>query len=226
METGTHELTAGYALDALDPDERRRYEAHLAECARCREELASFWNVTGALALAASGPEPRPELRERILSNVRAERQNVVPLERRRRFVVPGVAAVAAMAAAVAIGLGIYSSSLSNDLDEARSALAALSDPEARTVALDGARGRLVVRRNGEAALVLAGLPERAGKTYVVWVVEAGQPRRAGLFDAASDATVVQLEERVPRGSAVAVSVENGPVDAPTTDPIVTSAPA
>ena len=25
-----HELTAGYALDALDPQERERYEAHLA----------------------------------------------------------------------------------------------------------------------------------------------------------------------------------------------------
>jgi len=36
MEAGIHELTAGYALDALDPDERRAYEAHLAGCERCR----------------------------------------------------------------------------------------------------------------------------------------------------------------------------------------------
>ena len=29
MEPGIHELTAGYALDALDPEERRAYEEHL-----------------------------------------------------------------------------------------------------------------------------------------------------------------------------------------------------
>ena len=29
METGIHELTAAYALDALEPEERVAYEAHL-----------------------------------------------------------------------------------------------------------------------------------------------------------------------------------------------------
>jgi len=42
METGIHELTAAYALDAFDPGERSAYEAHLAGCERCRKELASF----------------------------------------------------------------------------------------------------------------------------------------------------------------------------------------
>ena len=45
------ELTAAYALDALDGRDRERYEAHLATCEECREELASFWTVSGALAL-------------------------------------------------------------------------------------------------------------------------------------------------------------------------------
>ena len=35
-----HDLTAAYALDALDPDEARAYEEHLAHCERCRSELA------------------------------------------------------------------------------------------------------------------------------------------------------------------------------------------
>ena len=39
METGIHELTAGYALDVLDDDERWAYEAHLADCERCRADL-------------------------------------------------------------------------------------------------------------------------------------------------------------------------------------------
>jgi anti-sigma-K factor RskA len=226
METGIHELTAGYALDALEPEERRRYEGHLAGCERCREELAAFWEVTGALAVAASGPAPRPELRERILETVRAEPQNVVPIAARRRSVmVPGLAAIAAVAAVVAIGLGVYSATLSSDLDDARATVALLSDPAARTVALSGTQGRLVVRPDGDAALVLSGLPEEPGKTYAVWVVEQGKPQAAGLFDGAPKATIVRVERPVPTGAVVAVSLENGPVDQPTTDPLVTSKP-
>src|SRR5207253_6326006 len=37
-----HDLTAAYALDALDEPERREYEAHLARCEQCRDELASL----------------------------------------------------------------------------------------------------------------------------------------------------------------------------------------
>ena len=86
MEAGIHQLTAGYALDALDPEERREYEAHLSTCAHCQDELASFWETTEALAVAASGPEPSPDLRERILAEVRAEPPQVVgPFEPRRR---------------------------------------------------------------------------------------------------------------------------------------------
>lgn len=229
MESGIHELSAGYALDALDADERRRFEEHLAECDRCREDVAAFWEVTGALAVAAPSAEPRPELRERILATARAEGQNVIPLEprreRRRQFLVPAVAAVAAAAAAVAIGLGLYSASLSNDLDDARQAVALLSDPDAEVVALQEGRGRLVVRPDGDAALVLAGLPARPDKTYAVWVIEGDTPRPAGLFDNAADATVVQVERPVPDGSVVAVTVEDGPVDAPTSAPIVASEP-
>jgi anti-sigma factor RsiW len=40
MEADLHDLTAAYALDALDPDEAREYEAHLARCERCRAERA------------------------------------------------------------------------------------------------------------------------------------------------------------------------------------------
>ena len=83
MEAGIHELTAGYALDALDPGERSAYEAHLPGCEHCQHELASFWQTTEALAVAASGPAPSAALRERILTDVRAEPpQSVVPLAR------------------------------------------------------------------------------------------------------------------------------------------------
>ena len=67
-----HDLTAAYALDALDPDEARAYEAHLAHCERCREELASLSEAATALAYAPEAPTPPPELRARILQQARA----------------------------------------------------------------------------------------------------------------------------------------------------------
>src|SRR6185312_11251321 len=114
-----HDLTAGYALDALDPDERARYEEHLASCESCRAELQEFWQVAGALGRAAGGPTPPASLRDRILQQARDERPNVVPL--RRRITVPVLASAAAVAALVAVALGVWSLGLSNDLDQANS---------------------------------------------------------------------------------------------------------
>ena len=111
-----------------------------------------------------------------------------------------------------------------NSTDDTKAVIAQLSDPSARAIGLEGARGRLLVRPQGEAVLVVAGLPKREGKTYAVWVIDDGkQPVPAGLFEAASDATVVPVERPVADGSVVAISVEDGPVDAPTSAPVVTS---
>jgi anti-sigma-K factor RskA len=225
MADGIHELTAGYALDALGEDERRAFEEHLEECERCREDLASFGEVTNALALAASGPEPPPELRSRVLATVRDEPQNVVPLERRprRALVAPVFAATAAVAAAAAIALGIYAVKLSNDLDDARSVL---SEPP-RVIAIEGADGRLVVNGEGKAWLALSKLPTAgAGKTYELWVIEGQTPRPAGLFPGAPSPTVVQVQRPVREGAVVAVTLERaGGVTRPTTTPVVVSNP-
>ncbi len=234
METGIHELTAGYALDALDPDERREYEAHLADCERCREELASFWRTTEGLAIAASGPEPTPGLRGRILEGTRAEAQAVVPFEPRRRRTVPVLAAAAAMAAVVALAVGLWAARLSDELDDARSALereraaaAVLVDPDSRTVALHAGEGRLVVGPDGKAVLVLDGVdPAPAGKTYELWIIERGTPQRAGLFPGRNGMDVVGVDGTVEEGDVIAVTIEDaGGVNAPTTTPIVASEP-
>jgi anti-sigma-K factor RskA len=224
MDAEAHELIAGYALDALDEADRARAKKLLETSEEAREELRTLTDVAAAMATAASGPAPRPELRDLIVAAARAEPQNVVPLEARRRGrAAPLLGAVAAVAATVAIGLGVYASSLSGELDDTKAVIAQLSDPSARAIGLEGARGRLLVRPQGEAVLVVAGLPKREGKTYAVWVIDGGTPKPAGLFDAASDATVVPVERPVADGAVVAISVEDGPVDAPTSTPVVTS---
>lgn len=233
MDAELHELSAGYALDALEPAERDAFEAHLAGCPECQEELAAFWEVAGALAVAADSPAPSPELRDRILADARAEKQTVVPLDSRRR-VPAALAAITAIAAAVAIGLGIYGVSLNNDLDATRTALTAqknaaavLADPAASTVALQSGSGRLVVGGEGAAVLVLDDLAAApAGKTYQAWVVEGQTPVSAGTFEPTDGRAIVPIPQAVPDGAVVAVTVEQaGGASSPTLPPLAASDP-
>ena len=226
MDETIHQLTAGYALDALDPEERTAFEIHLGGCPRCQEELASFWQVSGVLAYAAAGPAPSPELRGRLLERARAERPNVVPLSR-RRWALPAAVSVAAVAAVAAIALGLWAASLSSDLDEARDALAGqrlvsslLADGAARSVALDGADGRLIVGESGRAALVVRDLsPAPEGKAYEIWVIEGQRaPRPAGLFQ---EGGAVPVRRPVPDDAVVAVTLEDDSgADAPSGKPL------
>lgn len=231
MADAIHDLTAAYALDALDEGERAEYEAHLASCESCRAELESFWSVAGSLAHAAGGPPPPPELRERILAQARAERQNVVPL--RRRIAAPAAAAAAAVAALVAIGVAVWAGSLARELEQTRSAAAAreealsvLADPSARRVALTTPHGSLVVAPTGRAALVLVDVaPAPPGKAYEIWVIEGGTPHPAGLFSGASTRTVVPVDRPVPAGAVVAITLEDERGAETPQGPRVTSTP-
>jgi anti-sigma-K factor RskA len=215
-----HELTAGYALDALDPAERGRFEEHLASCDRCRDELEGFWLVSGGLARAAGGPPPPGSLRDRILAQARSERPNVVPL--RQRFGMPAMRTLAAAAAVLAIGLGVWATSVSRELDDAKQELAVLEDPDAQEFESADGQARLVVTPAGEAALVVRGLPAAPdGKDYEIWVFQGDVPRPAGLFD---ESGVALLERRVAPGQVVAVTLEReGGVDAPTGQPLFTA---
>jgi anti-sigma factor RsiW len=208
-----HELTAAYALDALSADEEREYEAHLARCEQCREDLTGFREAAGALALATEPASPPPALRDRILDAARAERSNVVPL--RPRWAYPA-AAVAAVAACLAIGFGVWAAELSS------------RDHGLRTIPLAGAAGSLVVNGDGHAALVVAGMAAApSGKTWEAWVIDQGRARPAALFAGGGRTTVVRLSRNVPKGAIVGVTLERaGGVEKPSTAPLVTSSPA
>jgi anti-sigma-K factor RskA len=217
-------LTAGYALDALDADDRRDFERHLETCATCRAELDELRETVGALALGTDPIEPPPALRERILAEARRGGE-VVPFRTRRMW--QGVAAVAA---AAALGFAILSVILARSLDDERSAraderaaLAVAADPDARRIPLSNGRGSLYVTPAGRAALTFAELrPPPKGKTYEAWVIEGSTPRPAGLFKGRA----LVLERPVRPGTQVAVTVERaGGVERPTGRPIF-SAPA
>jgi anti-sigma-K factor RskA len=212
-----HELTAAYALDALDPAERVEYEEHLATCESCREELAQLSVVAAQLAFAADPVSPPPALRARILEAAQAERPNVAPL--RPRWLYP-VAAVAAVAACVAIGLAVWDVSLHDQLSTAnRQALT--------RVPVSGVPGTLVVSPNGSAALLVSRIaPAPAGKTYEAWILQGKKATSAGLFLARDGSAFVPIEGKVPKGGRVAVTVEPaGGSPQPTTTPLAVSSP-
>lgn len=223
-----HDLTPAYALDALDEAERREYETHLAHCDQCRRELASLSDAATSLAYAVDAPPPPQELRSRILTAARTERPNVVPL--RPRWALPAAAA-AVVAVAASLALAIWAVSAQDKLDTERAArakdqrvAAILASTDTRMFDIQG-RGRLVVTRDGDAALVLTTLrPAPSGKTYEAWVaVGGGAPEPAGTFDGGSGLTAVSLAKRVPRGATVMVTREHaGGTDAPTTKPFIT----
>src|SRR5690606_35755181 len=48
------ELLGAYALDAVEPDEREAVERHLADCPRCRSEVAEHREVAAYLAHAGT----------------------------------------------------------------------------------------------------------------------------------------------------------------------------
>jgi anti-sigma factor RsiW len=208
-----HELVAGYALDALTPDEERSFEEHLAGCSRCQEELAGFSTLAASLAFAAPESKPSPPVRGRVLAAARAERSNVVGLRSRRVY--PAFAA-AAVAACAAIAVGTWAGTRSSQSH----GLEALT--------LKGAAGSVVRAPGGEATLVVSGLPAAPrGKTYEVWVMRNNAAAPAGLFSAKSRTVTVHLSRSLPSGSFVGVTLERaGGAAKPTGAPLVASNPA
>ena len=199
-----HDLTAAYALDALDPDEAEAYERHLSQCEECREQLAELNETAAALAFGATAPAPPMRLRSSILDAAAAERTNVVPLLR-RRWVSRGLAVAAAAAACIVVGLAV--------------SLSQSSHPNTVTASV-------VVGPNRTATLHISGLSAApSGKTYEAWVIpKDGSPRPAGLFPGGGS-TTVRLRGTVPRNAVVAVTRERSGGAATPTQPVLFSTP-
>jgi len=64
-------LASLYALDAMPPEEKASYEAHLsAGCAVCMAEVASFRRVTEAIGMSVDPVSPPAELRQRLVNTI------------------------------------------------------------------------------------------------------------------------------------------------------------
>ncbi|MFL5993892.1 MAG: anti-sigma factor domain-containing protein [Streptomyces sp.] len=65
-----HSLAAPYALDALEPAERARFERHLKDCDSCAAEVRALSEDAVRLAWSAAAPPPFA-MRDRVLAAVR-----------------------------------------------------------------------------------------------------------------------------------------------------------
>ena len=76
---GWAEDMASYCLGALEPGEAAKLERHLAGCERCRSQLRWFGPAVDVLPQSVERREPPPELRTRLLAQVRAEAAEHAP---------------------------------------------------------------------------------------------------------------------------------------------------
>ncbi|MFI8189051.1 anti-sigma factor domain-containing protein [Streptomyces sp. NPDC085946] len=85
-----HSLAAPYALDALEPAERVRFEKHLSGCDRCAAEVRALSEDALRLAWSTAAPAPAA-LRERVLAAVRTMPQEPAPARGHRSTLPPHV---------------------------------------------------------------------------------------------------------------------------------------
>jgi len=222
-----HALSGAYAVDALDPLERKRFESHLAECADCRAEVASL-REAAALLPAISDRAPSDAVRDRVLAEIATVRPlpPLAPAEeapaRRRglaRFLVAAALIVLLAGTAVAVHPWQHEASTS----VAKQVLAA-SDAVSREVALKGGGSVTLVRSHelGKAVLLTHGIAAPpSGRTYQLWLQDPqGHMSPAGLVDGGGTRTVV-LSGDAADATGAGITVEPaGGSPQPTTPPI------
>jgi anti-sigma-K factor RskA len=230
MTTDLHSLMAPYALDALDADERTRFEAHLEQCATCQSELVGFQATAARLGEGAQLAPPSG-LRDRLLAEVSTtpqERPVVDSLAQHRglRRTLPRLAAAAAFViGTVGVGGYLVERDKASDVSNRNEAITAvLSSEDATTVAKSfptGGNVRMIMSPSKDSAVIFAhDLPDPgAGKVYQVWMIDDSGPQDQGTFKRSGD----MIMDGISKADRIAVTVEpDGGSKLPTTAPVAT----
>lgn len=237
MTTDLHALAGAYALNALDPDERAEFEAHLTSCPSCYAEIAEFGDVVAAMA-DADAVAPPPQLRASVLAQLGDHEQlpptpnrtpaparepAVVDLDerRRRRWSMTGMLAVAAAVVVFAIGAVVVSTGRGGetDFDDVRAA------SDAVVTVLEGEDGTLEVAYSADldrVALRGSGVDQLGPDLrYALWAITGDVAIPAGLFEADDGSIDDTVELADVQADAWGITVESADgADAPTSDVI------
>lgn len=230
------ELAAGYAVNALEPEDEHAFAEHLRGCDVCKATLAEMQQVAGDLAYAAEPDEPPPDLRRRILDAAAAERRPRAPgsvpvvtspaQQRADRTWWPRLPAVAGVAAGLVIlALAGWNVTLRGDndarqaaLDRRTAALRCLAAADTPKFDLSGNTGQhaKTCLAGGSAYVVADNIDpnDTARNVYVLWWMDAGSvPHAVERFDVESDGTAVfelPLNVTPTDVHAMAISLEPG----------------
>lgn len=234
----THELwqdSAGaYVLGALPDEERVGFEAHLAGCEQCRDEVGRLGVAVDALAASPEQLEAPPELKGRIMAVVRAEAEllqaagaradvpepQVEPRRRRGWFSLRPPVALAGAVATLALGVVAGGLISSGDGGPATRTVVAQVEPRGASVDLE--------MRGDEAQLVARNLPHPgAERVYQVWLKRPGQDPQAtdALFTTGRDGSAaVRVPGSLDGVEAVLVTREpEGGSTVPSEAPVITA---
>ena len=190
-------LAAAYVLGALEPEERRAFEAHVAGCTACAEEVRSLQQVADGLAQSVPQRTPRPELRARVLDSIvpgASASSAIVPPAASTvpapRTAMPAWLALAA-ALALAVGASAYAWRLQQrvrtlearlDTAEERASSAEREVAEARRTAGEAQSAMSVLAAPDMVRIDLAGQPAAAAaRARAMW------SRNRGMVFAASN---------------------------------------
>lgn len=248
VDDNIHSLSGAYAVDAVDDVERARFEAHMASCSQCRDEVASLRAAAGEMA-SMTLASPPPSLRAAVLrdiSSVRPLPPRVTPeqasapvpsapsapaslaskrVERfgrapLRQWLV-GVAAAAVLATG---GLMWHPWSAETSTVQLTATQQVLQAKDAqRYEKRVGDATATIVRSPSlrKAVIVTANMPDAPdGKVYALWLQQGLTMVKAGLMPAGLANTVL-LEGNAASALAVGITVEPaGGSETPTLPPV------
>jgi anti-sigma factor RsiW len=223
-----HDLSGAYAVDAVDEAERARFEAHLTECSRCRDEVASLLAAAGELSLESLTPPP-PSLRASVLQQISSERplppvvdapsaaslegKRAAHSERSRQSPSRWLAGIAAAAAIVTGGVVWHPWSPVQEqrnvqLTATQQVLRA-KDAERFQQKIGDATATVVRSASlGKAVIVTANMPGApAGKVYELWLQQGQKMVKAGFMTKGPSNTVL-LEGNAATAAGVGITVE------------------
>jgi len=146
---------AAYAIDALDRDEARLFEAHVSTCADCQRAVADYRRVAAGLGLSVDRVEAPPDLKARVLSKIEDTGDWSIEIEdepKGRRRLPWWLLTAAAMAF---LATGLYAWSLRVQLNAVRET-ATLASTQARDLRDEIANLRLESSRLTRAFAVMS----------------------------------------------------------------------
>jgi anti-sigma-K factor RskA len=212
------EELASYLLGALEPGEAAELERHLAGCGECRAELDRLRPAVQVLPDSVERRQAPPQLRDRIVSEVRADDVARSQAARGRRLSIPLRPALG-FATVLLIGIAVAGYAIRDGDSTSETTTVVAGSPPGVTVKM--------VREGDSGTLRLAHLRKLPpGRVLQTWVSRGGQVEAAGApFEPTPAGTALAAIDDMSGVDAVMVTAEpRGGSASPSSAPLISVA--